>query len=277
MKIKFSKMQALGNDFMVIDAARQTVNVSPATIIQWADRRLGIGFDQLLMVAPATVASADFNYRIFNADGTEVEQCGNGARCVARFIHDTGLSSKTQLVLQTKKGFTHTELMSDSWVKVNLGQPNFVPKLIPATFPTQADRYTLKLAQQEISFGALSVGNPHAIIQVDDVSKAAVKTLGPLLETHTNFPQGVNVSFMEINDNTHIKLRVWERGVGETPACGSGACAAVVMGRHWQLLGADVEVSLSGGNLSVSWQGDGHDVYLSGEAQHVYAGDVSTD
>lgn len=265
MKIDFCKMQALGNDFMVIDGVRQAIPLSPALIKKWADRRLGIGFDQLLLLEPATLTSANFNYRIFNANGTEVEQCGNGARCVARFIYEQALSREKRLKLQTQRGPISTELMSLDTVKVGLGRP-----IIEAT--TQ----TLNVDGHNWEIGLLTVGNPHAIIQVQDIKTAPVGDLGPKIETHPLFTNGVNVNFVQIIDRQQIKLRVWERGVGETPACGSGACATVIMGQQWQQLDTAVKVALPGGDLHVLHQAE-QTVYLVGPAERVYYGSIIID
>ena len=255
-------MQALGNDFMVIDAVRQPINLTTALIKKWGARRSGIGFDQLLLLAPATHPKADFTYRIFNADGTEVEQCGNGARCVARFAVEQRLSTKTQLCLQTQHALLTTELMTADWVKVGLG----VPKL-------ETKSTLIELDDQAIEIGVLSLGNPHAIIQVEDVTTAAVAEIGAKIAVHHRFPTGINVGFMQIVNPQQIKLRVWERGVGETPACGSGASAAVVFGQQIDKLEVTVDVDLPGGKLQVTHSPQ-QSVYLSGPAEYVFAGTV---
>jgi len=258
-------MQALGNDFMVIDTLRQSLDLTPELIKKWGERRTGIGFDQLLLLEPATNPQADFIYRIFNADGTEVEQCGNGARCVARFIFEQKLSIKKQLLLQTKQGLLHTELIALDWVKVSLGMPQIEvqPRLM------EIDNHLLEV-------GVLSLGNPHAVICVADVATADVAKTGAKIETDASFAEGVNVGFMEIINSKEIKLRVWERGVGETPACGSGASAAVVIGQQKGKLAAEVEVHLPGGKLYITHLAR-QPVYLTGPAQQVFTGRVFND
>ena len=263
MKIKFCKMQALGNDFMVVENVRQKLTLTRDLIKHWADRRHGVGFDQLLLLEAATDAKADFIYRIFNADGTEVEQCGNGARCVARFAFEQQLSVKKQLLLQTQQGLLSTELIKPDWVKVSLGLPD-----------VKTTSQVLEIESHQVEIGILSVGNPHAIIQVEDVAFAPVAELGPRIEKHLIFMTGVNVSFMQIIDRQQIKLRVWERGVGETPACGSGASAAVVMGQARGELDANVEVVLPGGELQVSHRQQ-HPVYLIGPTMQVFLGEMT--
>ncbi len=258
-------MQALGNDFMVINGVQQVIHLSPTLIRKWANRRLGIGFDQLLLLEPATVASADFNYRIFNANGGEVEQCGNGARCIARFIFEQGLSRQKCLKLQTQGTPISTELINLDRVKVSLGQP-----IIETT------SQMLNIDGYNWEIGLLRIGNPHVVIYVQDINVAPVEHLGPKIEKHPFFTNGVNVNFVQIIDRQSIKLRVWERGVGETPACGSGACAAVIMGQQWQQLDTAVEVTLPGGNLQVLHQAP-QDVYLIGPAEHIYSGSIAID
>lgn len=262
MEIDFCKMQALGNDFMVIDGVRQNIALSPRLIKQWADRRLGVGFDQLLLLEQPTITSADFNYRIFNADGGEVEQCGNGARCIARFAFEQRLSTKKHLKLQTQQALINTELIRLDTVKVSLGQPII-----------KAISQTLNINGYDIEIGLLTIGNPHVIIQVKEVDAASIESLGPKIETHPVFTNNVNVSFMQIINRQQIKLRVWERGVGETPACGSAACAAVAMAQQWLQLDSKVEVILPGGNLQVSHQAQ-QDIYLTGPAEQVYSGNI---
>lgn len=270
--IKFSKMQALGNDFVVIDAVNQSVSLTPEQVQLMACRRFGIGCDQILLVEPASDPGADFFYRIFNADGSEAEQCGNGARCLARFIAENQLSDKTLLTLQTRCGLMHTELIRLDHVRVDLGLPEFLPSKVPFIAPELARHYEFSIADHPMDLGVVSVGNPHAVMHVKDVDCAPVIQWGPLLETHPRFPNKTNVEFMEIITPQKIKLRVWERGVGETPACGSGACAAAIIGRTWELLDANVEICLPGGTLFVEYQGADHHVYLTGSAEQIFTG-----
>jgi diaminopimelate epimerase len=284
MELHFSKMQALGNDFVVLDAVRQKIALNPQQIRYLADRHLGIGCDQVLIISPATVADADFNYQIFNTDGSEAEQCGNGARCVARFIAENQLSSKKQLTLQTLRGLITTELLgpNNAWdsIRVSLGAPEFTPANIPFLASKQQETYDITLSNggidQILTIGVVSVGNPHAVLQVSDIAQAPVASVGSALEHHALFPQRTNVEFIERVDAAHIRLRVWERGVGETQACGSGACAAVIIGRAWQLLDPIVEVSLPGGKLLVEYHGGNHPVYLTGSAIQVFSGYIES-
>lgn len=260
-------MQALGNDFMVLDSIRQKVRLTSEIIRQWSDRRLGVGFDQLLLIEAHQTDNADFKYRIFNTDGSEVEQCGNGARCVARFIFDSGLSKKKVLKLKTSNGLVTTKLLRRDWIKASLAIPEFDVSIIANTALGGIGRN-----DEPINFSLVSVGNPHAVILVSDIANADVTQIGPFLEKNPIFPKGINVEFMEIVSRDKIKLRVWERGVGETPACGSGACAAVVIGQQQRLLDANVTVQLPGGKLEVEWQGADTPVYLMGPAIWVYDG-----
>jgi diaminopimelate epimerase len=274
MTLEFSKMHGLGNDFVVIDAVNQDVVLSPEQVRRLADRHCGIGFDQLLLVETPGGAQADFRYRIFNADGGEVSQCGNGARCFMRFVHDLGLSDKRELLVETASGPLRLVLEDNDQITVNMGEPRFEPREIPFDAPARATSYTLELAGERLEIAAVSMGNPHAVTLVRDVDTAPVERLGPAIERHPRFPQGVNAGFMQIIDFEHIRLRVFERGVGETLACGSGACAAVVAGRLWDRLAARVKVALRGGDLVVSWAGRGYPVYLTGPATHVFRGRI---
>ncbi|MCU7958957.1 MAG: diaminopimelate epimerase [gamma proteobacterium symbiont of Bathyaustriella thionipta] len=273
MNISFTKMHGLGNDFVVFDAINQNINLNSAQIKAIADRRFGVGCDQLLLVEKARNAETDFFYRIFNADGSEVEQCGNGARCFARFVADKGLTDKDCIPVGTASGNISLQLLQDGQVKVNMGMPRFNPADLPF-HATLADDYSLMVQGQEIRLQAVSMGNPHAIITVDDIHKAAVLTLGPQIENHPAFPQRVNVGFMQILDRSHISLRVWERGAGETLACGSGACAAAVAGIQAGLLDTQVEVQLPGGSLMISWQKQQTAVFMSGPATSVFEGRI---
>jgi diaminopimelate epimerase len=274
MKLEFSKMHGLGNDFVVIDAVNQNVTLSAKQVRSLADRHRGIGFDQLLLVERPGGAQADFRYRIFNADGGEVAQCGNGARCFMRFVHDRGLSDKRELLVETASGPLRLVLEDDDQVTVNMGEPRLEPREIPFDAPVRAASYTLEVAGERLEIAAVSMGNPHAVTLVRDVDTAPVERLGPAIERHPHFPQGVNAGFMQVIDFEHIRLRVFERGAGETLACGSGACAAVVAGRLWDRLAARVKVTLRGGDLVVSWAGRGYPVYLTGPATHVFRGRI---
>ncbi len=272
MALRFSKMHGLGNDFVVLDGVRQQVALDAHTVRRLADRHTGIGCDQLLLVEPPPDPAFDFGYRIFNADGGEVEQCGNGARCFARFVHDQGLSDKATLRVATRAGALELRLEADGQVTVDMGVPEFEPARIPFTAAERATSYRLATELGEVTFGAVALGNPHAVLQVDDPDTAPVATLGPLLESHPSFPRRVNVGFLGIVDRGHARLRVFERGVGETRACGSGACAAVVVGRQLGLLDARVGVDLTGGRLVISWLGEGEPVMMTGPATHVFEG-----
>jgi diaminopimelate epimerase len=274
MTLEFSKMHGLGNDFVVIDAINQNVALSPEQVRGLADRHRGIGFDQLLLVERPGAPQADFRYRIFNADGGEVAQCGNGARCFMRFIHDQGLSEKRELLVETASGPLRMVREDDDQVTVDMGEPRLEPREIPFEAPARAATYSLEIAGERLEVAAVSMGNPHAVTLVRDVDTAPVERLGPAIERHPRFPQGVNAGFMQIIDFEHIRLRVFERGVGETLACGSGACAAVVAGRLWDRLAARVKVALRGGDLVVSWAGRGYPVYLTGPATHVFRGRI---
>ncbi len=272
--IHFSKMHGLGNDFVVIDAIRQTINLSSEQIRQIADRHFGIGCDQLLLVEAPTTPQADFRYRIFNADGGEVEQCGNGARCFARFVRDQGLTDKDELTVETAMGIIYPRIEADGEVTVNMGLPRFEPAALPFQAPQQQPRYDIAVLGQTITIGAVSMGNPHAVYQVDDIESAAVATLGPAITHHADFAKGVNSGFMQIVNRGHIRLRVHERGSGETLACGTGACAAVVVGRIWGALDETVRVDLPGGQLLIRWQGEGQPVMMTGPATHVFEGTI---
>ncbi|WP_363322314.1 diaminopimelate epimerase [uncultured Ferrimonas sp.] len=272
--IQFSKMHGLGNDFMVIDGVTQNLYLSPGAIRRLADRHLGIGFDQLLMVEPPYDPELDFHYRIYNADGSEVEQCGNGARCFARFVKQKGLIHHDTIKVSTQGGNLTLKLEENDRVTVNMGVPNFEPASLPFRANKVEKTYLLQADKQAVLAGAVSVGNPHCLIQVDDIDTAPVATLGPLLEKHERFSKGVNVGFMQVLSRDHIKLRVFERGVGETRACGTGACAAAVIGQHQGLLSDRVKVDLPGGSLLIRWQGEGQPVHMTGPATHVYDGQI---
>jgi diaminopimelate epimerase len=268
-------MHGLGNDFVIIDAVSRPLSLTPEQIRFLADRHIGIGCDQLLVVEPARDARADFRYRIYNADGSEAEQCGNGARCFARFVREHGLTAKDDLVLETHGGLLRTRLLDGHLVTVDMGVPRLEPADVPFVTQQGGPNYTLQIDGEAIEINVVSMGNPHAVLVVDDITRAAVERLGPLIERDERFPQRVNVGFMEIEDRAHIRLRVFERGAGETLACGSGACAAVVAGRQRGLLDDRVAVELPGGNLFVQWQGDGTSVAMTGPATLVFEGAIA--
>jgi diaminopimelate epimerase len=274
MTLEFTKMHGLGNDFVVIDAINQSVFLTAEQIQQLADRHLGIGFDQLLLVEAATTAVADFRYRIFNADGSEVGQCGNGARCFMQFVYEHGLSRKDALQVETSGGPLQLSRDADGQVTVNMGIPRLEPTDIPFVAPARDTSYLIDVNNLSMEISAISMGNPHAVLLVDTVEHAPVAELGPLLEGHVRFPERANVGFMEIVDADTIRLRVYERGAGETLACGSGACAAVVAGRLQERLSARVKVLLNGGELVVSWDGEGQPVLMTGPATTVYQGRI---
>ena len=278
-RLRFTKMHGLGNDFMVVDGISQRFVPEEAPLAAWAERHTGVGFDQLLLVEKSGRADVDFRYRIFNADGSEVEQCGNGARCFARFVADSGLSDKSEIVVETTKGIIRPRLNADGTVRVNMGQPRFaaaeVPFALEAGEDDEALRYAVAAAGIRAEVAMVGMGNPHAVMLVDDVAAAPVAEWGAALQSHPRFPQRVNAGFMQIVDPRHIRLRVFERGVGETQACGTGACAAVAAGVRLGLLaaGEDVAVELPGGTLSINWQ-SGQDLMMSGPAVEVFAGEL---
>ncbi|MDG4550470.1 MAG: diaminopimelate epimerase [Candidatus Contendobacter sp.] len=272
MKLNFTKMHGLGNDFVVIDGINQAVALAPARIRRLADRHFGIGCDQVLLVEAPDQPETDFRYRIFNADGGEVEQCGNGARCFARFVRDHRLTDKDDLRVMTAAGPLRLRLLPEGQVAVDMGQPRLEPAEAPFFATERAARYLIAADGVDLEIGVVSMGNPHAVLMVDDVDQAPVAHLGPLLERHGRFPQRANVGFMQIVAPDRIRLRVFERGTGETLACGSGACAAVVVGRLWGLLWPNVRVELPGGELSIHWAGEGESVTLTGPATTVFEG-----
>lgn len=274
--LKFSKMHGLGNDFIVIDAINQQVELSVEQIQFLADRQFGIGCDQLLLVEATNTQDVDFRYRIFNADGSEVAQCGNGVRCFARFVKDNKMTDKETIAVETASGVIYPSLLANLEVKVDMGLPRFEPNNIPLDVGAQAITYLLPLADNDsIEVGALSMGNPHSVLLVDDVELAEVEKLGPLIENHPQFPERVNAGFMQIVSPEHVVLRVYERGVGETKACGTGACAAVVSGIQRGLLAREVKVTLSGGDLLIAWPDDGSSVWMTGPATHVFDGEIA--
>ena len=274
MFMKFTKMHGTGNDFVVIDGLRQQVNLSPEQLRLLADRHFGVGCDQILLVEKSQTREADFRYRIFNADGGEVEQCGNGARCFVRFVHDQKLTSKREIVVATGSGLISPRLEEDGRVTVNMNAPVFDPERIPFT-GLGAVSEPLEVAGETLEISALSMGNPHAVQVVADVEHAPVEKLGPLIEQHPRFPRRVNAGFMQINDRSHIRLRVYERGTGETLSCGTGACAAVVAGIRRGLLDSPVNVATRGGLLTITWEGEGEPVLMTGPAITVFEGEIN--
>jgi diaminopimelate epimerase len=276
--LSFSKMHGLGNDFVIIDTINQSC--PELTIFQRrfiADRHRGIGCDQLLLVEKSPHKGVDFKYRIFNANGGEVSQCGNGARCFARFVYEKGLTGKTEITVETASGLIELSLeVGGEIVTVNMGAPDFTPEQLPFNCQQQADVYLLTLGNgQTVTISALSMGNPHAVLITDDIETADVATLGPLIQSHHQFPEQVNAGFMQVINKDEIKLRVFERGAGETKACGSGACAAVVSGIQRGLLSNNVKVHLTGGELDIVWKGDLTPVWMTGAATHVFDGEIA--
>ncbi|WP_281647757.1 diaminopimelate epimerase [Parendozoicomonas sp. Alg238-R29] len=274
MLLKFTKMHGLGNDFMVIDGVTQNVRLHPEKIRELSDRNFGVGFDQLLLVEPPSDPDMDFRYRIFNADGSEVEQCGNGARCFAAFVLERKLTSSRRIRVQTSKGNIELRIGKDDEVTVDMGKPELEPWEIPFKAERQSITYKLEVEGKEHEIAAVSMGNPHAVMLVEDCKKAPVENLGRKIQRHARFPQNCNVGFMEIMNPGEVNLRVYERGVGETLACGTGACAAVVAGRLQGLLEPTVKVNLPGGSLSITWKEDDLPVLMTGPATRVYEGHI---
>ncbi len=272
MRLEFTKMHGLGNDFVVIDCITQRAHLETYQIKQIADRHFGVGFDQLLLVEAPTRPDVDFRYRIFNADGSEVQQCGNGARCFARFVRDRKLSRKNHLVVETASGIIELHITPNGWVRVNMGVPRLEPKEIPFDAPQRELSYALSFNEHTIQISAVSMGNPHAVILVDDVKTAPVREWGRVIESHPRFPERVNVGFLQIIDRQNARLRVFERGSGETLACGTGTCAAVVAGIQQGLLDERVRVQLRGGELDIRWQGEGHPVWMTGPTARFFDG-----
>ena len=275
MKLKFSKMHGAGNDFVVIDGVRQEVYLTPEQLRLLADRHIGVGCDQILLVEKSQNPEADFRYRIFNADGGEVEQCGNGARCFVRFVHDHKLTGKREIVVETRSGLISPHLEEDGRVTVNMSAPIFEPARIPFVSDSDAVMQPLNVGGTTVQITAVSMGNPHAVQIVDDVEQAPVLAMGPLIERHERFPKRVNAGFMQIVDRAHIKLRVYERGSGETMSCGTGACAAVVSGIRRGLLDGSVQVATHGGVLTINWAGEGSPVLMTGPAISVFEGEIN--
>lgn len=274
MKLKFSKMHGLGNDFVVLDGVRQQVSLSPEQLVYLADRHFGVGCDQILLVEKPSQPGIDFRYRIFNADGGEVEQCGNGARCFVRFVHDQGLTDKRQIRVETLKGIIEPRLEADGNVTVDMGEPRFLPAEIPFLADDDVIIHLLDVADETLETTVVSMGNPHAVQVVDNVETHPVEQHGPLIERHQRFPKRVNAGFMQIVDRHAIKLRVYERGSGETLACGTGACAAAVAGIRRGLLDSPVRVTTRGGDLNIAWGGPGRPVLMTGPAVTVFTGEI---
>ncbi len=274
MYIRFTKMHGLGNDFVVIDAVTQTVAMTAKLARRLANRNTGIGCDQLLLIEPPSLPDTDFKYRIFNADGSEVAQCGNGARCFAKFVRDRGLTGKSKLSVETHAGILHLSIDDKQSYTATQGIPNFEPAQIPLMAEQAALTYSIEVDEKTLDIAALSLGNPHAVLQVADIQQAPVDEIGPLLESHPRFPERVNVGFMALVSRHEINLRVYERGAGETQACGSGACAAAVAGIAQDLLDSPVKVNLPGGSLMITWQGEEQPVSVTGPATTVYQGRI---
>ena len=274
MRVKFTKMHGAGNDFIVFDAVHQTVDLTPEKVRRLADRRFGVGCDQVLVVEPPTRPDTDFSYRIFNADGSEAGQCGNGARCFVRFVHDKGLTENPAIRIETAAGVITPILENDGSVTVDMGPPRFDPQAIPFAAPARSLTYSLDIPGRTVEISALSMGNPHAVQVVADVDAAPVSTDGPQIERHARFPDRVNAGFMQVVDEHAIRLRVWERGAGETLSCGTGACAAAVAGISRGLLESPVDVETRGGRLAIAWAGDDASVFLTGPAEKVFEGET---
>ena len=274
MLVRFTKMHGLGNDFVVLDLVTQRVKINERVVKKLAHRNTGIGFDQLLIVEPPSKPDMDFSYRIFNADGSEVEHCGNGARCFARFVRDKQLVHKDTIRVETAKGQAILNLREDRQVEVDMGAPVLTPAEIPFSADTEANSYSINVNGQSYTMGAVSMGNPHGVLVVDDVETAPVETLGPALESHPRFPARANIGFMQILNRNEVNLRVYERGAGETLACGTGACGAVVAGRLQGLLDDTVTVHLPGGDLEIHWEGKDQPVIMTGPATTVFEGQI---
>jgi len=274
MNLRFTKMHGLGNDFVVVNLVTQHARVDEHVVRRLADRHLGIGCDQVLLVEPPQTPKADFRYRIFNASGAEVEQCGNGARCLAQFVIENGLTIKKKIIVETNAGIIELTANADNSVTVDMGVPVLNPAEIPFTAPERKSIYHIDVEGLDVEISAVSMGNPHAVLLVDDVDSAPVEELGPQIEHHPGFPKRVNVGFMQVLSRSEIKLRVFERGTGETRACGSGACAAVVAGQLRKLLDSHVTVHLPGGDLAIAWPGEGQHLTMTGPATTVYRGQI---
>ncbi|MBV8656780.1 MAG: diaminopimelate epimerase [Burkholderiales bacterium] len=276
MKLAFSKMQGLGNDFVVLDAVSTPISLTPAQLRHLADRHFGVGCDQILVVETPHHPDADFRYRIFNADGGEVEQCGNGARCFVRFVREKGLTGKRAIRVETAQGMIEPRMEENGLVTVDMGAPRFVPAEIPFVATAEATTYALPMPDgRQLTINAISMGNPHAVQLVDNVDTAPVEADGPVIESHPHFPARVNAGFMQVVTRNEVRLRVFERGVGETLACGTGACAAVVAGIERGLLDSPVLVHARGGDLTIAWAGRGQPVMMTGPAVTVFEGEIT--
>ncbi len=274
MLLKFTKMHGLGNDFVVVDAVSRKVFFNKQQIEKLSDRNWGIGFDQLLVVEPPSNPDMDFRYRIYNSDGSEVEHCGNGARCFAKFVLDRELTNKHIINVETKRGAIQLRVMNDGLVTVDMGEPSFMPNDLPFTADVSDSLYSLMVEEEELFITPVSVGNPHAVIKVDELLDEQVARVGRLVECHERFPNNVNVGFMQVISSEEINLRVYERGVGETQACGTGACAAVVAGIKQGWLSPKVTAHLRGGDLHIEWQGEGSPILMTGPAAKVFEGQI---
>ncbi|TCO77221.1 diaminopimelate epimerase [Chromatocurvus halotolerans] len=274
MLLKFTKMHGIGNDFVVIDGVTQRLQLKPRDIMKIADRRLGVGCDQVLLAEPPGRPDVDFFYRIYNPDGSEAEQCGNGARCFARFVRQRRLTQKRVIRVETLSGISELRIVDRHQVEVDMGQPTLDPGSIPLHRPQREQEYWLNVQGEELSIGAVSMGNPHAVLRVTDTDTCRIEQLGPLIEHHVDFPHRCNVGFMQIVERNEIRLRVHERSAGETLACGSGACAAVVYGRLRGWLDEQVTVQLPGGKLHIAWPGEGHTVRMTGPTAVVFEGSI---
>jgi diaminopimelate epimerase len=272
MRIDFTKMHGVGNDFAIFEGPAAGGLLAPERLRALADRRAGIGFDQALLLEPARRADSALFYRVFNSDGEEVEQCGNGARCIAALLYRRGRSDPGVITLESPAGLVHARAAGAAGISVDMGVPDFDPRSLPFEAPAEADSYPLEVAGRRLAIGAVSIGNPHAVLAVESVNSAPVATLGPAIERHARFPKRVNAGFMEIADRGRMRLRVYERGAGETLACGTGACAAVAVGRRRGLLDAEVQVSVRGGELRVNWAGVGESIWLTGPAEVSFEG-----
>lgn len=274
MRLRFSKMHGLGNDFVVIDGVSQSVRLTPEKIRYIADRNFGVGCDQILLVETPETPDVDFRYRIFNCDGSEVENCGNGARCFAVFVRERKLTGKSVIKVETAGGLIELRVQQDEQVSVDMGAPRLEPTQVPFVADARAITYPIEVAGKAYDISAVSMGNPHGVLVVDNVKTAPVAELGPLIESHARFPARVNAGFMQILSRNEINLRVFERGVGETLACGTGACGAVVSGRLRGLLDEKVKVNLPGGSLQIYWPGEGQSVIMTGPAVTVFHGQI---
>jgi diaminopimelate epimerase len=274
MRIDFTKMHGVGNDFVVFDAPRDASILQPARLRRLGDRRTGIGFDQALVLERARRADTKLFYRVFNCDGEEVEQCGNGARCIAALLHHRGLTENGAVTLDSPAGLVRARIGDAGQVSVDMGVPNFDPRSLPFDAPREADSYPLEVAGRTLQIGAVSLGNPHAVLTVESVETAPVASLGPAIERHARFPKRVNAGFLQVVARAEVRLRVYERGAGETRSCGTGACAAVAVGRRRGLLDGEVRVGVRGGELRVNWAGHGEHIWLTGPAEISFEGHV---